>query len=264
MNDDLKTRLQFLADKYETISFCDEDPSQFLRWYSCDDKNLRCDVEAASFLAAMLAFGSRRQFIPKIAGILKTADASSGSFSKWILSRRFEQDFPCGQEKFYRFYSFDDMRLFFADLGRIIGSAPSLGDFFRGQWQEQKARASKTDEPHLADVISASFPNAKIVPKGKTSANKRVHMFLRWMVRQNSPVDLGFWDWYSPANLIIPLDVHVMQEAANLALIPADASASRRTAERLTEAMAEVFPGDPARGDFALFGLGVDSLAHGG
>ena len=111
--------------------------------------------------------------------------------------------------------------------------------------------------PHLADIISQSFPKSKIVPKGKSSANKRIHMFLRWMVRQNSPVDLGLWSWYSPADLLIPLDVHVMQEGQKLGLISEKATASRKTAIELTEKMKEIFPGDPARADYALFGLGV-------
>ena len=83
-------------------------------------------------------------------------------------------------------------------------------------------------------------------------------MFLRWMVRRGSPVDLGLWKWADSASLLIPLDVHVMQEAAKLGLIPEGATASRKTAELLTSALVEVFPGDPCRGDFALFGLGVD------
>ena len=83
-------------------------------------------------------------------------------------------------------------------------------------------------------------------------------MFLRWMVRRDSQVDLGLWKWANPAELIIPLDVHVMQEAARMGLISEKATASRKTAELLTSALNEVFPGDPCRGDFALFGLGVD------
>ena len=57
----LKEQLIFLANKYETPSFCNEDPSQFLRWY----KKGQTNIEAASFIAAMLAFGNRKQFIPK-------------------------------------------------------------------------------------------------------------------------------------------------------------------------------------------------------
>ncbi len=57
----LSKQLISLANKYEVSSFCDEDPSQFLNWY----KKGKADIEAASFIAAMLAFGNRKQFIPK-------------------------------------------------------------------------------------------------------------------------------------------------------------------------------------------------------
>ena len=38
----------------------------------------------------------------------------------------------------------------------------------------------------------------------------------------------------------------------------ASRTASMSTAKKLTAAMLEVFPDDPLRTDFALFGLGVD------
>ena len=86
-------------------------------------------------------------------------------------------------------------------------------------------------------------------------------MFLRWMVRQNSPVDIGLWSWYPASDLLIPLDVHVMQEGIRLGLLPENAKADRKTALALTSAMKEVFPDDPARADFVLFGLGVDEAS---
>ena len=63
ISSELTQKLIFLADKYEKPSFADADPSQFLRWYPLNQK---ADVETASFIAAMLAFGNRSQFIPKI------------------------------------------------------------------------------------------------------------------------------------------------------------------------------------------------------
>ena len=66
------------------------------------------------------------------------------------------------------------------------------------------------------------------------------------------------WDWASAADLLIPLDTHVLQESARLGLIAPNAAASAKTAIDLTQKMAAAFPGDPARADYALFGLGVD------
>ena len=276
MNEALKVKLRSLADRYEISSFCDEDPSQFLRWYQpAAGRGTVADVEVASFIAAMLAFGNRKQFIPKIRQVLETSDRSLGSVTEWLKAGAYKKDFPSGSAKFYRFYSYDDMQTFFGEIADILRQAGSLGEFFESKYKEGKAfpslqpasrsTATPSNGGHprnapaaLHELISSAFPNSAIVPKGRTSANKRIHMFLRWMVRRNSPVDLGFWDWADPASLLIPLDVHVMQEAAKLGLIPECATASRKTAELLTSALAEVFPGDPCRGDFALFGLGVD------
>ena len=279
MTEELKERLLALADKYEVSSFCDQDPSQFLRWYSVGQAGTElaganatsanvADIETAAFLASMLAFGNRKLFIPKIRSILEMADKACGSFSRWLKSGTFKKDFPKGSEKFYRFYSYDDMQIFFEELAGLLEKAPSLGEYFKEAWCNQNSQlpqAAKTPQqstapqssPFLHTLISAAFPRSKIVPKGANSANKRIHMFLRWMVRTNSAVDLGLWTWYNPANLLIPLDVHVMQEAVQLGLLPPNASPSHRTALLLTKELSRAFPNDPARADFSLFGLGV-------
>ena len=275
MTRELKNRLQQLADKYEVALFTEEDPSQFLRWYQPEaGRGAVVDVEAAAFIAAMLAFGNRKQFIPKVRSVLETSDRSLGSVSEWLKSGKYKKDFPRGAAKFYRFYSYDDMQVFFGEIADILKEAGSLGEYFRLKMDDWGLRGGAPRRrgsgrprsglergeglPLLHEIVSDSFPKSAIVPKGRSSANKRVHMFLRWMVRRGSPVDLGLWKWADPASLLIPLDVHVMQEAAKLGLIPEGAAASRKTAELLTAALKEAFPGDPCRGDFALFGLGVD------
>lgn len=236
-----------LAEKYEVPSFCEKDPCQFLRWYP--ETNV-ADVECAAFIAAMLAFGNRKQFLPKISQILELADKTSNSVSQWLLKGA--PDFPKGEKKFYRFYSYNDMHSLFSQMAQILEKDKTLGNFFFNEWTNLSKNVS------LDEIIGQSFPFAKIVPKGKSSANKRIHMFLRWMVRQNSPVDLGLWNWYPQSELLIPMDVHVMQEGIRLGLLPENVTATKKTARMLTQKMNKVFPGDPARADYALFGLGVD------
>ena len=83
-------------------------------------------------------------------------------------------------------------------------------------------------------------------------------MFLRWMVRDNSPVDLGLWsDLIDKSTLIIPMDTHVLQEAERLGLITSKCT-SMSAAMKLSQKLSEIWPDDPTKGDFALFGLGVD------
>jgi len=84
-------------------------------------------------------------------------------------------------------------------------------------------------------------------------------MFLRWMVRKESPVDLGLWnDIIDQQTLIIPLDTHVIQEANRLGLIKTK-STSMKVACELTEKLRKIFPEDPLKGDFALFGYGINN-----
>lgn len=139
MTDALKQELKALADKYETASFLDADPSQFTRWYKRQE-----DVEPACFIAAMLSFGSRTQFIPKIRGIFELADRAGG-MEKWLKSRNFEKDFDetslnftqKGENlpKFYRFYSFSDMNSLFCELSEILEENGTFGEYFRKQYE---------------------------------------------------------------------------------------------------------------------------------
>ena len=179
------TSLKALADKYEVSSFMDQDPSQFLHWYdSAPEATRTACTELASFIAAMLAFGNRRQFIPKIQLVLTNADQTSGSIFNWLKTGSYKKSFPTGSQKFYRFYSYDDMHTFFVELADIINAqgskgskaSGSLGQYFKSKWKEASATlADRTNScpPLLADIISDAFPKSKIVPKGCTSANKR-------------------------------------------------------------------------------------------
>ena len=113
---------------------------------------------------------------------------------------------------------------------------------------------------HLAchDAKGQRYINLGIIPKDATSSCKRVCMFLRWMVRDNSPVDLGLWsDLIDKSTLIIPMDTHVLQEATKLGLISSKCT-SMSAALKLSQKLREIWPDDPIKGDFALFGLGVD------
>lgn len=268
-----------LADKYETASFMDGDPSQFLRRYSQPR-----DQELAAFVVSQLSFGQREQFIAKLDAMFDAADdwaLSSGngdkpktagadksvrkpktcgaSFAGWLTSGGYKKFFPKSQKKFYRFFSFADMNALCGRLAEIVGQCGSLGQAVREAFEGgETSGAYVAPELRLVAALISLFPGQKCVSQNPKGACKKLHMFLRWMVRQGSPVDLGLWNWASAADLLIPLDTHVLQESARLGLIAANAAASAKTAIELTQKMAQVFPGDPARADFALFGLGVD------
>lgn len=84
-------------------------------------------------------------------------------------------------------------------------------------------------------------------------------MYLRWMVRKdNRGVDFGIWNKISPSELYIPLDLHSGNTARNLGLLTRKAN-DWKAVEELTALLREFDAADPAKYDFALFGLGVNA-----
>ena len=82
-------------------------------------------------------------------------------------------------------------------------------------------------------------------------------MYLRWMVRNdNKGVDLGIWENIGQEYLSVPLDVHVGNISRKLGLIHRTQN-DWKTVEELDFQLRKMDEKDPAKYDFALFGLGV-------
>jgi uncharacterized protein (TIGR02757 family) len=87
------------------------------------------------------------------------------------------------------------------------------------------------------------------------SACKRLNLFLRWMVRDDE-VDLGVWRGVRAAQLIVPLDTHVVRLGRCLRLTRY-ASPGWRMAADITASLRELNPDDPVRFDFSLCHVGM-------
>jgi len=91
----------------------------------------------------------------------------------------------------------------------------------------------------------------------RKSACKRLNMYLRWMVRQDTKgVDFGIWKKIAMADLVCPCDVHVERVARKLKLLRRK-QMDWQTALELTANLRKLDAYDPVKYDFALFGLGV-------
>ena len=87
------------------------------------------------------------------------------------------------------------------------------------------------------------------------SACKRLNLYLRWMVRRDA-IDLGVWSRVSPAQLIVPLDTHVIRLGRCLRLTRYTSPGWRMAAD-ITRALRQLDPDDPVRFDFSLCHLGM-------
>jgi len=107
----------------------------------------------------------------------------------------------------------------------------------------------------LEDAPNRTRKHISTPAKGSTC--KRLNMYLRWMVRKdNHGVDFGIWNKIKPAQLICPIDVHVARVAKRFNLLERK-QVDWQAAEELTSYLKKLDPNDPAKYDFALFGLGV-------
>lgn len=248
VDDNVKEMLRELAARYETPGFIEGDPSWWM--HQVDGRRNR---EATAFVASALSYGSRSQFMPKIGQLLEWA---GGDMEGWLRNGAYRQHFAeGGRECFYRLYNQATMRRFLDAYRTMLVEHGNMGEWLAGQGVE-------ADGERAVEAVCrwfAGHDGGTVVPKDTTSACKRVCMFLRWMVRDGSPVDLGLWaGLIDKRTLIVPMDTHVVSEAMKLGLLHSR-GATMGAARRLTAALREVFPDDPLRGDFALFGYGVDS-----
>ncbi len=229
---ELDTCLCKWAEEYHCSDFIAADPVQFPHRYTVKE-----DIEISGLLTAVLSFGNRIQ-------ILKKADELDRIMGHaplaYVLSGKWKDDFPESDGRsFYRMLSYADVRGYFEKLYRVYAAGKTLEDALK----EYKGIPMQ----QLCSFLGVS----------DRSPQKKLNMFLRWMIRTGSPVDFGIWPTMSASQLVIPLDTHVCRVAYQLGLTES-ASFSLNNAKKITAALEKVFPGDPCLGDFALFGYGVN------
>jgi uncharacterized protein (TIGR02757 family) len=231
INQSLKELLTEWAVQYHCADFIQNDPVQFPHRYV-----LKQDIEISGLLTALMSFGNRKQILNKVGALHKMMGESP---YKYVRSCQWKIDFPCSEKSsFYRMLSYADFYNYFGKLYDVYVSYDSLEDAlhqYAGLPMERLCR--------FLDV-SAKSPQ------------KKLNMFLRWMIRRGPEVDFGLWKSFDSRELIIPLDTHVCRVAYQLGLTDSE-TFSLKNARRITAALAEVFPEDPCLGDFALFGYGV-------
>lgn len=234
--------LKDAAERYETADFIPADPIQFPHRYTD-----RQDIEVSAFISAWMAYGSRKVFLKILDRMHHIMDQAGGPY-RYIVSGAYEKDCTSPCECLYRFYKQSDYLDLCRKLHQLYLHHDSIECLFR----------PSSDLADNVFALCSHFDGTNGIPvPGSPSANKRLYMLLRWMVRRNSPVDFGIWSNITPAQLIIPLDTHVYQTAVSLG-ITQRRSADLKTAVEITRAMSEIWPDDPARGDFALYGIGIN------
>ena len=218
------------AEEYNNPKYFQEDPitfpTSFARKYEAGEASL-ADVEISALLSSHLAWG-RRAMIVRDCG------------------RMFDE--MCWKP--YDYVMAGDYRNENASLHRTIkwSEFAAICSRLKGIYEKTGSIEGLSDTQIRTEIFGQK--------EDRKAPNKKISMMRRWLVRDDGKVDLGVWKKSDKAGLILPLDVHVYGQATALGLT-CRRQKDLATAVEITEAFKEIWPEDPCKGDFALFGYGV-------
>ncbi|HEX8277082.1 MAG TPA: TIGR02757 family protein [Segetibacter sp.] len=252
MNNQLKDFLDKKVEQYNTPAFVKDDPVCIPHLFTKQQ-----DIEIAALFSSVFAWGNRTIIIKKCKELLQRMDNVPYDF----IQHHDEQDLKKLLGFKHRTFNDTDLLYFVHFLNHHYSKNDSLETafikginitdettenglnyFFRYFFSLEDAPART--KKHIASPI-------------KNSTCKRLNMFLRWMVRKdNKGVDFGIWKNLTPSQLVCPIDVHVARVAYRFNLLQR-AKIDWQAALELTNYLRTLDAADPAKYDFALFGLGV-------
>ncbi len=239
------------ANQYNHPSFIATDPIQIPKRFTKKE-----DIEISAFLAAVIAWGQRTAIINSANRLLTWMQDTPHTF----IMNFTESDLKPFEKFVHRTFNGDDCLTFLHALKRIYKNEGGLEKVFKSALIGEKSNPGRG-----LSRFKSSFFHGDHLPRTRKhlpdpfqgSAAKRMNMYLRWMVRRDEAgVDFGIWRTFDPANLYIPLDVHTARVARKLGLLQRKQNDWKAVIE-LTQKMRKIDPIDPARLDFALFGLGA-------
>ena len=247
--EELKIFLDEKADFYNHSDFIENDPIQIPHQFSAKQ-----DIEIAGFLSATIAWGNRKMIIKNSHQMMELMGNTPYDF---VMSH--SEDNLADLETFvHRTFNGKDFGGFIKGLQHIYKNHNGLEAVFAKNQEKDSLQKSISEFKKIFFEIDHIPRTQKHISDPlNNSAAKRINMYLRWMVRQDTKgVDLGIWKSISPSVLSCPLDVHSGNVARKLGILERKQNDGKALAQ-LDQKLREMDAQDPVKYDFALFGLGV-------
>lgn len=247
-NTALKEFLDRKVDQYNQPSFIKDDPICIPHLF-----NKKQDIEIAGLFAAIFAWGNRTTIIQKTKELIQLMEMQPHEFCL----NHTGTDLKRLMEFKHRTFNTTDLLYFIEFFKQHYTKDESLETAFtiHGNSIEEMLTGFHYYFFSLEDAPSRTKKH--ISSPEKNSTCKRLNMFFRWMVRKdNKGVDFGIWKNISPSKLICPIDLHVARVARHFNLLQRKQT-DWQAALELTARLRTFDENDPAKYDFALFGLGV-------
>ncbi len=247
--DNLKDFLDSKVHQYNRFDFIEPDPISIPHKY-----NLKEDIEISGFLAATIAWGNRKMIVKNGNRMMELLGNSPYDFVMNHEEHHLEQ-----LDGFvHRTFNSIDFIHFIKALKHIYSNHNGLENIFNTYATNDSLQPAIHELKKIFFEIPHPLRTTKHVSDPiKKSACKKINMWLRWLVRNDSSgVDFGLWKNISPSILSCPLDVHSGNVARKLGLLTRKQNDAKAVVE-LDTSLRMLNANDPVKYDFALFGLGV-------
>jgi uncharacterized protein (TIGR02757 family) len=246
-NTNLRKKLDTIYEGYNLKKYVDPDPLLFLYDYP----EVR-DREIVGLVAACLAYGRVEMIMKTVGLVLGKMGPSPYNFLEETCDDTIDTMFRGFK---YRFATDSNLVSLLKGIKMVIQAFGSLENcFLRGAGK--KGDTVMTGLCQLYEMLNQAGVTGHLLadPK-KSSACKRSHLFLRWMVRKDA-VDPGGWEGVSPHQLIIPLDTH-MYKIGNMLGFTNRKSPDKICAHEITKGFKKIIDHDPVKYDFSLTRFGI-------
>ena len=241
--------LELKAEHYNAEWFIEKDPVSIPHLFTGKE-----DIEISGFLTAGISWGQRAQILKKARLLMDWMGMEPYRF----VTDAGEQELRVLSKFVYRTFNGIDCQYFISALRKIYINHGGLEKVItEGYETDRRVYSALESFRRLFMSFSPMDRTGKhLANVAKGSSAKRLNMFLRWMVRDDGRIDFGLWKKINPADLMIPLDVHVGRVARELGLLERKQN-DWKAVEELTSKLRMLRPHDPVYYDYALFGSGV-------
>lgn len=241
--------LEFLYQKYNRREFVHPDPLEFL--YQFDRIE---DREIVGLIASSFAYGNVKQILASVRFILDKMGASPRSFVEDASPKVLERIFKGFK---HRWHTEKDLAKLIYGLKKCLEQYGSMERLFVQGLRGEDDDISKALNYFVCEIkMRAPGMKKNLLPLPQSgSACKRLHMYLRWMVRQDA-VDPGGWEGIPTSKLLVPLDTHMYRMCRRLKLTRRN-QANSKTVDEVTKGFRKICPEDPVRYDFVLTRFGI-------
>ena len=245
---------ELLEEKYLEYcrpEFIESDPIQIPHMFSSKQ-----DIEISGLISATIAWGQRPTIIKNSKSIMKRMGNEPYRFAM----EHSLNDLKALDGFVHRTFNSDDLKQFILSLKHLYSEHESLEEVFMNGTQKGDLNLGNSISHFKKEFFNT--PHQKRTQKHvsdplKGSAAKRICMYLRWMVRPNDRnVDFGIWNRIPTSVISCPLDVHSGRNARDLGLLTRRQNDWKAVVE-LDSSLRKLDSNDPAKYDFALFGMGV-------